>query len=306
MPVPGLLPVVLLAGGNSRRFAGDKLRAPLNNRAVLAQVVERVTPIASEVIIATSTKSRGAELAPHLPSSARLVYDRPERWGNGPAASMASAREELGDGPILFVPGDVPWIESQALRRFALSAGRSQAEVAVPFWASGETEHLLQWQKDRNVLSYLPWRPGSNVPSSWRASEFLRAVPRTLLAPVGALTRHPGSFSHITFPSDLHRPALRGRPGRRMVDRIVEGTPKHSYRIAHDALRTSDVSRAAEAFGDESRWYERVGLQLLARHAQEDAEQAIGGVSLEIPLRSRQIGLAMKLATESLLNELVR
>jgi molybdopterin-guanine dinucleotide biosynthesis protein A len=303
--VPGLPPVVILAGGNSRRYAGDKLRAPLNNRAVLAHIIDQVSSLASEVIIATTTESRGAELAPHIPPTIRLLYDRPERWGNGPAASMASAREALGNEPILFVPGDVPWIEARALRRFASIAWRSQAEVAVPFWESGETEHLLQWQRNRVVLSHLPWRAGSSIPSSWRASEFLRAVPRTLLVPVHTLTAHPGSFSHLTYPSDLHRPMLRGRPGQRASSRIIEGDPKQSYRVANEALRTSDLTRAAEAFAAESRWYGRAGLPILARHATDDAEHAAGGATYEAPSLPRPMAAARKVAPEPMMNDQV-
>lgn len=268
------IPVVVLAGGRSRRFDGDKLTARVNGRSVLARVVRRIAPLASEAVVVTSSKARQVELAPHLPSSVRVIHDSPLRWGHGPAAAMASARDQLGEGPILFVPGDVPWIETRALHRFIAWATASQADVAAPRWHGGQTEHLVQWQRDAAILSRLPWTRTERAPTSWRASEFLRAAPRTVFIPIAGLTAHPHSFSHITFVKDLTRPTLRGVIERNDPEVIVEGTPKRSYQRAHAALQRGDPREAARRFTDEARWYERTGLPILAQHAQADATRA--------------------------------
>jgi molybdopterin-guanine dinucleotide biosynthesis protein A len=281
------LPVVVLAGGNSRRFRGDKLRAQLDGQSVLARVVDRVSPIASEVFLATSSEARAADQVPELPSTVRALIDRPERWGHGPAAAMASARSQLGDGPILFVPGDVPWIEANALGRLVTRASQSPAEVAVPVWSSGETEHLLQWQRNATALSHLPWFGLGTAPGSWRASEFLRAVPRTLVVPVGALTSRPGSFAHVTYHEDLLRPAPRGESGPTSTGRIIEGLPKRWYATAHTAQFQGDSARAARAFTEEGRWYRNAGLALLGRHAAADAARTLRGNPRGTPLRVR-------------------
>jgi molybdopterin-guanine dinucleotide biosynthesis protein A len=267
--------VVVLAGGKSRRFAGDKLRAPMGGRTVLARVVMRVSPLSSVVIIATPSEFRDAELLPQLPPAIRLLHDRPGNWGNGPAAAMASARETLTGGPILFVPGDIPWAETDALQRFVAAASQSNADVAVPYWSGGETEHLIQWQRDPSILSHLPWKSPARPPPSWRASEFLRAAPRTLLVPVAALTDRPEVFSHVTFPSDLDHPPLRGHVGRRKLPRMVDGFPKHCYWEAQAARLERDMALAARLFAEESRWYENAGLSLFALHALDDARRAL-------------------------------
>jgi molybdopterin-guanine dinucleotide biosynthesis protein A len=273
--VPDRLPVVVLAGGNSRRFQGDKLRAPLNGQSVLSHVIQRVSPLASEVLIATSSEARSVELAPELPSTVRFLFDRSDQWGNGPAAAMASARQELRNGPILFVPGDVPWIETTALRQLVTRASQRPVELASPLWQSGETEHLIQWQRSAEILSFLPWSRSSLIPRSWRASEFLRAVPRTLLVSVAALTNRPESFSHLTLPEDLQHPAARGEAGSGTSDRIVAGIPKRAYRAAQAARVQRDWVGSAREFTEESRWYAGAGLTLLARHAASDATMVL-------------------------------
>jgi molybdopterin-guanine dinucleotide biosynthesis protein A len=235
--------------------------------------VARVAPLASEVVIATSTRSRRTELARHLPNSVRFLLDQRERWGAGPGAAMASARAAFGEGPVLFVPGDAPWIETRAIRRFVAYAEANRVGVAAPYWASGATEHLIQWHRDPRTVRSLPW---SNAPPGFphRASEFLRAAPRTMLVPISALSPHPRSFSHITYPSDLHHPARRGVVGGSTPIREVAGAPKRWYRAAHAALTSAQTTAAALAFVREARWYENAGLPILARHALDDATEA--------------------------------
>ena len=273
--MPDLLPVVVLAGGSSRRFGGDKLLAELDGRPVLRRVVDQVTPLASKILIATSTSSRASEIAPRLPPSVQFILDQPSRWGSGPAAAMAAARADAGGGPLLFVPGDVPRVETSALAQLLVRASRSRADVAAPVWTSGMTEHLVQWHRDPRVLLHLPWNSDLPFPPSWRASEFLRAVPRTLLVPVPALTDRPMTFSHVTFPSDLRQPAPRGVAGSGTDDRLIEGVPKRAHARAWGFEHRRDPTRAHRAFIEESRWYEAAGLPLLARHAWADATRPI-------------------------------
>jgi molybdopterin-guanine dinucleotide biosynthesis protein A len=241
-------------------------------------VVARARPLASEVIVSTSSVRRQAFLAPRLPSGTAFLVDRPGGWGPGPVGAMARGLEALGDGPVLFTPGDTPWIETGALRTFVELAQASRVDVAAPYWASGETEHLLQWHRSRETLRHLP-PLGESLRPSWRASEFLRAAPRTLLVPVSALSRRPRSFAHLTYRSDLSRPSARGTPGARVRPLRISGYPKQRYLEAQAHRRAGRRQESAKAFGQEARWYATAGLRLLARHAFEDAVEALGTVN---------------------------
>lgn len=267
------LPVIVLAGGGSRRFGRDKLTVRLDGRTALARVVDRVRPLASEVIVSTSTRARRGELAPHLPDAVRFLIDAAGPWGTGPAAAIARARHEVASGPMLVVPGDMPWVETRALARFLTIAADGGAELGAPFWQSGETEHLVQWHRGRETLDYLPVLR-SRGPTGPRASEFLRAVPRTLLVPVVALSDRPTTFAHLTFPADLRRPRARGTAGGVVRTRLVEGAPKRWYRRAQRGLASGRLKDAARAFRGEAEWYARAHLTLLAQHARDDAARA--------------------------------
>lgn len=267
------MPVIVLAGGRSRRFGGDKLAARVKGSFALARVIARLEPLASEVIVSVPSERRRKELARLVPPSVRFLLDQPRRWGEGPAGAIARGRDAVPMGPVLFVPGDVPWIETRALGRLVRQAQAGAADVAVPYWQSGETEHLIQWHRSRDSLRHLD-RTVTGLPSSRRASEFLRAVPRTILVPVRRLSDDPRSFSHLTYPSDVDRPPLRGRAGRSARVRVIVGTPKRWYRAAGVHLRAHRPLEAAHAFLAESRWYARANLPLLAQHALEDAVRA--------------------------------
>jgi len=243
---------------------------------VLSRVLARVEPLASSVIVSTSSERRRRELAPLVPSAARFRLDRSRRWGEGPGGAIAGARDVVARGPVLFVPGDVPWIETRALGRLVRQAGAYSADVAVPYWQSGETEHLIQWHRSRATLRHLD-RVTIGPLTTRRASEFLRAVPRTVLIPVRLLTQAPRSFSHVTYPSDLVRPAMRGRAGKSARVRVVEGAPKRWYHAARSQLRAGRPLDAVQAFLAESRWYSRANLPLLAQHAFEDAVRVGAG-----------------------------
>lgn len=123
----------------------------------------------------------------------------------------------------------------------------------------------------------MPRPAGASRP--WRASEFLRAAPRTLYVPIPVLTRDPRAFSHLTHPQDAREPAARGKLGRAGPTLLAEGSPQRAFRTAVRALRNGKGTLAANAFAREARWYESAGLWLLALHARQDEELARGTVN---------------------------
>lgn len=220
--------------------------------------------------MAVVSEERARDLRPLVAGSAEFLIDQPSKWGFGPGGAIATGLERIPSGPILFVPGDIPWIETQALAQFLDRATATDNDVSAPCWESGETEHLLQWHRDTvQSAQSLPRRgPRSD---SLRASEFLRAAPRTLLVPIPRLTRRPLTFAHITRPADLTRPRFRGRPGPTRDERLIVGEPKVHYRAAHHLLSLGQNEEARQAFVLESEWYSHAGFPLLASHAMRDA-----------------------------------
>ena len=265
--------IIVLAGGKSRRFGRDKLAARVGGQASLARVLDRVRPVATTVRVSVSSDRRRAELRRLLRSAdTEFIIDRPERWGPGPGGAIARALTESEPGPVLIVPGDMPWLETAALGRLLAEAQATGADVVAPRWGTGETEHLLQWHRDRTNVGYLPPRDAW-VSAELRASELLRAVPRTALVPVGRLSTDAGSFGHLTVRADLERPTPRGVIGRGSSVRLVGAAPKRAYRDAHAQLAAGDRAGASASFRSEAEWYARADVPILARHARTDADR---------------------------------
>jgi len=260
----------VLAGGRSRRFHGDKLRATVRGRSALARVVAAVGPLAADVIVVTSSQPRRRQLAALLPPSTRFSVDRPHRPRPGPAGAISQAIEELPSGPVLVVPGDVPWIRTEALRRFVRFAEKARAPIATVCWPSGETEHLFQWHRGRSLARAV----ARDRASTARASEFLRAARRALLVPVSLLTDDARSFRHLTRRSDLSRPSPRGGSGPWARTGTLPAVARSAYRRAHALLSRGRFGDAARAFDHEADCYDRAVLPILARHARIDAERA--------------------------------
>jgi molybdopterin-guanine dinucleotide biosynthesis protein A len=262
--------VVVLAGGRSRRFGSDKLLAVVGHRASIVRVVERVTPIASHVSVWTSDPARADRLAGLLPAAVVVHVDDPGLRDRGPGEAIAHALQGGDSGPLLFVPGDMPWIETAALTRFAKIAETGHAQAAVPYWSSGDSENLVQWHASSRNARFLPAVPPPRA-SDRRASEILRAVPRTLFVPAHRLSSTPRCFSHLTRPTDVRVPSSRGFSSADSLPILVDGPPKRNYARAQRDLRSGDSIHASRSFLAESLWYAGAGLEGIADHALSDA-----------------------------------
>lgn len=102
-----MITAIVLAGGRSSRFGGDKLEAELEGEPLLSRTIAAVKPIADVVIVAGPGLPDGRQ-ASEVPTT--LVNDR-ERFG-GPLAALAGVLERGIPDPVkslaIVVGGDMP------------------------------------------------------------------------------------------------------------------------------------------------------------------------------------------------------
>lgn len=115
---------IVLAGGRSSRFGGDKLVAELDGRPLLAHAIAGVAPAVREIVVVLSPD--GAEPLLDGATDLPIRFARDADEGRGPlaglAAGLAAAREPLaivvgGDQPSL-----VPALLVEMLRHLAPGA----------------------------------------------------------------------------------------------------------------------------------------------------------------------------------------
>jgi len=107
---------IVLAGGRSSRFGGDKLAAELDGRSLLATAVDAVAPLVDRVLVAVSGLPQ-ASLKADVPVA--LINDRDSFAG--PLAGLATVLATMGDpDPLadlaIVVGGDMPRLVPAVLR----------------------------------------------------------------------------------------------------------------------------------------------------------------------------------------------
>lgn len=117
---------VVLAGGKARRMGGqDKGLLPLAGKALIAHVLERLTPQVKQVAInANRNQARYAEFG--VPVFGDQLDDF-----QGPLAGMAAALEQADTELVVLLPCDSPLVPPDLVARLLRAMYEQQAEIAV-------------------------------------------------------------------------------------------------------------------------------------------------------------------------------
>lgn len=134
-PRPSLDPIaIVLAGGASSRFGGDKLAADLDGEPVLHHAVRAVGSVAHEIVLVLSPDGP----VPRVPAelAGRIIVARDVEAFGGPLAGVGAALDALPvpDHPpriALIVGGDMPGLVPGVLQLLAGTLAASPGVVIV-------------------------------------------------------------------------------------------------------------------------------------------------------------------------------
>jgi molybdopterin-guanine dinucleotide biosynthesis protein A len=119
MAVSSPVPVLVLAGGASRRMGTDKRWVPIEGRPMLLRTLDRLAgcPV---LLVIDPRDPPGVE----LPANVRVIPD--SRPGEGPLAALEAGLAALDERPaavtdpiVVVIAGDMPWVEPPVLRLLA-------------------------------------------------------------------------------------------------------------------------------------------------------------------------------------------
>ena len=137
---PRRMPLLVLAGGFSRRMGRDKATLLWEGQPLLLRVIARLHPIATEIWVS-------ARPGQELPSGTyRRIDDA--RPGDGPLAGLAQGLAAIDRGavPVAVAACDYPYAEPALFP--ALRAAAPEAAVALPLLDGRAHPLMAVWRSD--------------------------------------------------------------------------------------------------------------------------------------------------------------
>lgn len=122
---------IVLAGGRSTRFGGDKLAADVGGRPLLHLAINAVAGVVGEIVVVVGADAPEPALPPDVPVP--VVIARDAIAGQGPLAGLAAGLAAASHPLAFLVGGDQPALRPALLRELLLrldaEAGDAQLDV---------------------------------------------------------------------------------------------------------------------------------------------------------------------------------
>lgn len=129
---------IILTGGFSKRFGGDKCLTRLLGKPLICYVFNKVVDLVDEVLIVVSSKGQLEEHSRVFGSSAKLVLD--EYNVRSPLVGVVTGFKKAAGEYSVLLPCDTPLISEEVISLLLDSAPGHDA--VVPRWPNGYVEPL--------------------------------------------------------------------------------------------------------------------------------------------------------------------
>ncbi len=166
-----MLTVAVQAGGESRRMGRDKALLPFLGRPLIARVIDRLRPIADELLVTTNRPDAYRFL------DVRLVPDL--RPGRGALGGLYTALSAARHPFVAVVACDMPFVSAALIERARTLLVQSDADVVVP--SSGE--HLEPLHAVYRRATCLPAVEAALDAGAWKMISWFTQVRVHVLSP---------------------------------------------------------------------------------------------------------------------------
>lgn len=168
---PSDVTVIVLAGGESRRFGSDKLAAELEGTTVLDHLISALP--AWPVVCVGSRR----------PTSRAVTWTREDPPLGGPLAGIAAGVAASSTSIVAVVAGDMPWAGPAIGRLVDTLIAHPAAAAVVARDDEGAENPLLAAYRRAHLAAALP------VPAHGRRAKLLLEIPHMGLLVAGRLGR---------------------------------------------------------------------------------------------------------------------
>ena len=188
-----MLTVVIQAGGQSSRMGEDKALKPFLGRPLIQRVIERLTPIADEMIVTTNRPAEYGFL------NQRLVPDL--RPGRGALGGLYTAIDSATSPFIAVVACDMPFASKNFFESAYSLMVKEEADVVIAKTDEGyEPFHALYRRE-----TCLPAIEAAISAGQWKVVAWLPQVNVRTLSPDEAKEFDPSGlcFWNVNTPEDF-------------------------------------------------------------------------------------------------------
>ena len=118
----------ILAGGQSSRIGRDKALLPVGSQLLIELVIERIQPLVERVVVIGNPRNVQPLKARLTHNTHRILTDLAPACG--PLMGIYTGLMQTDTAVNLFVPCDMPWVDSRLVERLARRC-RAGAEVVA-------------------------------------------------------------------------------------------------------------------------------------------------------------------------------
>ncbi|MEM2991740.1 MAG: molybdenum cofactor guanylyltransferase [Candidatus Caldarchaeum sp.] len=268
---------VILSGGVSKRFGGDKALALLSGEPLIRHVAKSLHEAVDEVWLSVKDDERGEQLMKACePFVKGYIVDE---FSAGPLSGFLSAAKVLGADVMVTSPADAPRIKPTTFQKLVEKFLNHSPAVASVVWGNGAVETLVQVLAVEAVKNYLETvyvqRAGLHRPS-----DMLRSAGKTLLVAGFNLSSDPYEFSNINTREDLVEPKPRASGGNRVRDDLLLTESSPHFHHAAAAAAEKRFKESAQEYISEALVLLSYGVAHLAGHALIDAAKRFEAAQL--------------------------
>jgi molybdopterin-guanine dinucleotide biosynthesis protein A len=196
-----MLTIAIQAGGQSRRMGQDKALLPFLGKPMIVRVIERIAPLADEILVTVNRPEDYQFL--QIPLYRDLIPDRGALGGLYTA--LSAAEQPL----VALVACDMPFVNRDLLAAERDRLIETEADLVIPHTGEGlEPFHAIYRRE-----SCLPFVAAAIEADKWRVDSWFSQV-EVITFPLNEITRYDPellSFRNVNTPEDLQSAIRRAK-----------------------------------------------------------------------------------------------
>ncbi len=191
---------IILCGGRSARFGSDKAMLTIDGIPMIIRVIQRVSPVVDEIIIAARDPAQGRYITDAIPNDSMVVYD--SVIGYGPIAGILAGLLASKSEYSICLACDLPYTNPDVIDALFGCAEEQEGDAAIPRHPGGTLEPL------HAVYGRPMIRACQNVMESGARTirSAISLLSRTVFVPTESLRRFDPdlrTFLNVNYPEDL-------------------------------------------------------------------------------------------------------